>query len=96
VGSVAGKAITTIEGLEQDGQLHPLQEAFLEAGAMQCGYCTAGMVMSGVGLLKKSPNPTDPDIARALEGNICRCGTYPRVLAAVRAAARVLSRAPRG
>jgi aerobic-type carbon monoxide dehydrogenase small subunit (CoxS/CutS family) len=96
VGSVAGKAITTIEGLEQDGHLHPLQEAFLEAGAMQCGYCTAGMVMSGVALLKKSPNPADPDIVRALEGNICRCGTYHRVLAAVRAAAKALSGAPRG
>ena len=87
VSAVAGKQITTIEGLEQSGRLHPLQEAFLEAGAMQCGYCIPGMIMSGVGLLKKNPHPSEPDIARAMEGNICRCGTYPRVVAAIRQAA---------
>ena len=87
VSAVAGKQITTIEGLEQSGRLHPLQEAFLEAGAMQCGYCIPGMIMSGVGLLKKNPHPSEPDIARAMEGNICRCGTYPRILAAIRQAA---------
>ena len=86
VSAIAGKQVTTIEGLEQSGRLHPLQEAFLEAGAMQCGYCIPGMIMSGVGLLKKNPHPSEPDIVRAMEGNICRCGTYPRIVAAIRQA----------
>jgi aerobic-type carbon monoxide dehydrogenase small subunit (CoxS/CutS family) len=85
--SVEGKQVTTVEGLERKGALHPLQEAFLAVDAMQCGYCTAGMIMSGVGLLKKTPNPTDAEIQRAMEGNICRCGTYPRIVAAIRQAA---------
>ena len=89
VGSVAGKEITTIEGLEKDGRLHPLQEAFLEVGAMQCGYCIAGMILSGVALLQDNPDPDEPEIARALEGNICRCGAYPRIVAAVRRAAEM-------
>jgi aerobic-type carbon monoxide dehydrogenase small subunit (CoxS/CutS family) len=87
VASVEGKQITTIEGLERNGDLHPLQEAFLAEDAMQCGYCAAGMIMSGVGLLKKTPNPTDAEILRAMEGNVCRCGTYPRIVAAIRQAA---------
>jgi aerobic-type carbon monoxide dehydrogenase small subunit (CoxS/CutS family) len=87
VGALAGKQITTIEGLAQNGRLHPLQEAFIEAGAMQCGYCIPGMIMSGAGLLKKNPNPTEPEIVRAMEGNVCRCGTYPRIVAAIRRAA---------
>ncbi len=87
VGAVAGKPVMTIEGLEQNGQLHPLQEAFLEAGAMQCGYCTPGMIMSGVALLSKNPNPNEAEIARFMNGNICRCGTYPRIVAAIRLAA---------
>ncbi len=85
--SVEGKQITTIEGLERNGRLHPLQEAFLDLDAMQCGYCTAGMIMSGVGLLKKTANPSDTEIQRAMEGNICRCGTYTRIVAAIRQAA---------
>jgi aerobic-type carbon monoxide dehydrogenase small subunit (CoxS/CutS family) len=85
--SVEGKQVTTVEGLERNGALHPLQEAFLAVDAMQCGYCTAGMIMSGVGLLKKTPNPTEAEILRAMEGNICRCGTYPRIVAAIRHAA---------
>jgi aerobic-type carbon monoxide dehydrogenase small subunit (CoxS/CutS family) len=85
--SVEGKQITTIEGLERNGKLHPMQEAFLAVDAMQCGYCTTGMIMSGVGLLKKTPNPTEAEILRAMEGNICRCGTYHRVVAAIRQAA---------
>ena len=85
--SVEGKQVTTVEGLERNGALHPLQEAFLAVDAMQCGYCTAGMIMSGFGLLKKTPNPTDAEILRAMEGNICRCGTYPRIVAAIRQAA---------
>ena len=85
--AVAGKQITTIEGLAQNGKLHPLQQAFIEADAMQCGYCTPGMILSSVGLLKKTPHPTEPEIRRALEGNICRCGTYPRIIQAVQMAA---------
>jgi aerobic-type carbon monoxide dehydrogenase small subunit (CoxS/CutS family) len=87
VDALAGKQITTIEGLEQNGRLHPLQEAFLEVDAMQCGYCIPGMIMSGVGLLKKTPHPTEPEIIRALTGNVCRCGTYSRIVAAVQMAA---------
>lgn len=85
--SVAGKPITTIEGLEQNGRLHPLQEAFLATDALQCGYCTTGMIMAGVGFLMKNPHPSEAEILRQMEGNICRCGTYPRVVAAIRQAA---------
>ena len=88
VSEAAGKRITTIEGLEHGGRLHPLQEAFLETGAMQCGYCTPGMIMSGVSLLSKNANPTEADVVHGMQGNICRCGTYPRIVAAVRLAAR--------
>ena len=88
VGAAAGKSVTTIEGLEQNGRLHPLQEAFLEADAMQCGYCTAGMIMSGVALLSKTPNPSEDEIVRFMNGNICRCGTYLRIVAAIRQAAK--------
>jgi aerobic-type carbon monoxide dehydrogenase small subunit (CoxS/CutS family) len=88
--AAAGKSITTIEGLERDGRLHPLQEAFLSAGAMQCGYCTAGMIMSGVGLLASNPNPGEAQIKQSLEGNVCRCGTYPRIVAAVRMASQAM------
>ena len=91
VSKVAGKDITTIEGLAQNGRLHPLQEAFIQADAMQCGYCTPGMIMSGVGLLKKSPHPSEPDIRRALEGNVCRCGTYPRIVAAMQLAEKAMN-----
>ncbi len=88
VKAAARTEITTIEGLEQNGRLHPLQEAFLELGAMQCGYCTPGMIVSGAGLLRKNANPSEPEIIRHMEGNICRCGTYPRIIAAVRMAAK--------
>ncbi len=88
--TAAGKRITTIEGLESNGELHPLQEAFLLAGAFQCGYCTAGMILSGVALLQGTPNPDERQIKDALEGNICRCGTYPRIVAAVRMASKSL------
>src|SRR3984893_15082837 len=88
--SVAGKPITTIEGLAQNGHLHPLQEAFIQADAMQCGYCTPGMIMSGVGLLRKTPHPSEPEIRRAMEGNVCRCGTYPRIVAAVQLAEKLM------
>jgi len=91
VSKVEGKEITTIEGLAQNGRLHPLQEAFIQADAMQCGYCTPGMIMSGVGLLKKTPHPSEPDIRRALEGNVCRCGTYPRIIAAMQIAEKAIN-----
>ncbi len=86
VGEVSGKAITTIEGVETNGRLHPVQEAFLAEDAMQCGYCIPGMIMSGVGLLNRKPRPTEAEILQAMEGNICRCGTYPRILAAMKRA----------
>jgi aerobic-type carbon monoxide dehydrogenase small subunit (CoxS/CutS family) len=88
---VAGKLITTIEGLAQNGHLHPLQEAFIQADAMQCGYCTPGMIVSGAGLLRKNPHPSEADIRRAMEGNVCRCGTYPRIVAAVQMAERMMN-----
>jgi len=88
VSTLAGKEITTIEGLNQNGKLHPLQEAFMEIGAMQCGYCTCGMIMSGVALLRKNASPTAREIVRAMEGNICRCGVYPRIVAAIAKAAK--------
>jgi aerobic-type carbon monoxide dehydrogenase small subunit (CoxS/CutS family) len=82
VRSAAGKHITTIEGIH-----HPLQDAFLEEGAMQCGYCTSGMIVSGVALLAKTPNPSRDEIVRHMNGNVCRCGTYLRIIAAIRKAA---------
>jgi aerobic-type carbon monoxide dehydrogenase small subunit (CoxS/CutS family) len=84
---VAGKKITTIEGLSQNGDLHPVQEAFLRAEAFQCGYCTPGMVMAATALLNETPHPSDKQIVERMNGNICRCGTYPRVVQAVRLAA---------
>jgi len=90
VGECAQKQVTTIEGLEKDGKLHPLQEAFLQVGAMQCGYCTPGMIMSGAALLSKTLEPTTPEIVKAMDGNICRCGTYGRIIAAVQKAAEAL------
>jgi nicotinate dehydrogenase subunit A len=83
VGKVAGKQITTIEGLDKDGQLHPLQQAFIEADAMQCGYCTSGMIMSGVALLKKNAKPSRDEIVKHMDRNVCRCGTYLRIVKAI-------------
>jgi aerobic-type carbon monoxide dehydrogenase small subunit (CoxS/CutS family) len=85
--SVSGKAITTIEGIEHDGALHPLQQAFLTEDALQCGYCTSGMIVAGTALLQTNANPSDAEIVDFMQGNICRCGTYPRILAAIRRAA---------
>ena len=82
-GKVAGKQISTIEGLEKDGQLHPLQQAFIEADALQCGYCTSGMIMSGVALLKKNPKPSRAEIVKHMDRNMCRCGTYLRIVKAI-------------
>jgi aerobic-type carbon monoxide dehydrogenase small subunit (CoxS/CutS family) len=86
-GAVAGRKITTIEGLDQDGKLHPLQQAFLDEGAMQCGYCTPGMIMAGAALLNSNSAPSQQEIVEAMQGNICRCGTYMRIMAAIRHAA---------
>jgi aerobic-type carbon monoxide dehydrogenase small subunit (CoxS/CutS family) len=90
-GAVVGKRITTIEGLARGEQLHPVQEAFLEAGAMQCGYCTSGMILSAVALLKKNPTPSESDIADFMDGNVCRCGTYGRIVEAIQKAAKGMS-----
>ena len=86
--AAAGKQITTIEGLERNGRLHPLQQAFMDAESMQCGYCTSGMILSGVALLRKNSNPSVAEITHALQGNVCRCGTYPRIVQAVQMASR--------
>jgi aerobic-type carbon monoxide dehydrogenase small subunit (CoxS/CutS family) len=95
LGAVAAREITTIEGLERDGKLHPLQQAFLDAGAMQCAYCTCGMIMTGVGLLRENPSPTRQEIVEYMDGNICRCGTYPRIIDALRKAAAMVKEASR-
>jgi len=93
VSDAAGKSIATIEGFEQNGQLHPVQQAFLDQGAFQCAYCTSGMIVSSVALLQKNLNPNDAEIVQALQGNICRCGTHPRIVAAVQQAAKAMQRA---
>jgi isoquinoline 1-oxidoreductase subunit alpha len=84
---VEGKKITTIEGLENNGRLHPMQEAFLNADAMQCAYCTSGMILSAVGLLTENPHPSRQEIVDYMEGNVCRCGTYARIIHAIQTAA---------
>ena len=86
---VAGSAITTIEGLSSDGS-HPLQESFIEAGAVQCGFCTPGMILASKALLDEHPDPSDAQIARALDGNLCRCTGYIKIIEAVTMAARRL------
>ena len=88
VSQAAGRKITTIEGLAQNGKLNPVQQAFLEQEAFQCGYCTPGMIMSTVGLLNSNPRPSDEEIVRFVNGNMCRCGTYGRAMTAIRQAAR--------
>jgi len=87
VGSLTDKQITTIEGLATGEQLHPVQQAFLDAGAMQCAYCTSGMIMSAVALLKKNPAPDESQIIDFMDGNVCRCGTYSRIVSAIQKAA---------
>ncbi len=84
--SAVGKQITTIEGLEQNGQLHPVQHAFMQAEAFQCGYCTPGMILGAVYLLNSNSVLHEGDIVRYMNGHVCRCGTYPRIVAAIRAA----------
>ncbi len=88
---VEGKEVTTIEGLAQpgdDGALHPLQQAFIDHGAFQCGYCTPGMLMNAYGLLQRNPRPTRDAILEAMEGNLCRCAAHQRIVAAIEAASR--------
>jgi aerobic-type carbon monoxide dehydrogenase small subunit (CoxS/CutS family) len=87
IGECAGRRVTTIEGLTPENGLHPLQAAFLEADALQCGYCTPGMIMSAAALLARKSRPTRDEIVQGMNGNICRCGTYRRIIAAVRSAA---------
>jgi aerobic-type carbon monoxide dehydrogenase small subunit (CoxS/CutS family) len=84
--AASGAAVVTVEGLAREGRLHPVQRAFVEAQAFQCGFCTPGMIVGAVALLAANPSPTDAQIRAALERHICRCGTYPRIVAAVRAA----------
>ena len=84
---VAGKEGTTIEGLEKNGRLHPLHQAFLNAEALQCGYCTSGMILTAAALLESQPNPSEDQIRHFMHGNICRCGTYPRIVEAIQRAA---------
>jgi len=84
------KEITTVEGLEQNGKLHPLQEAFIQEHGLQCGYCTPGMLMTGVAFLKKNARPTEDEIRRAISGNLCRCTGYVNIVKAIQAAAAKL------
>ena len=89
VSTVADKSIVTIEGLTKGDDLHPVQQAFLDEGAMQCAYCTSGMIMSAVSLLSFKPNPSEREIVDYMQGNICRCGAQPRIIAAIRRAAAI-------
>ena len=88
VGDAVGKPVVTIEGLAKDGKLDPLQKAFLEEGAMQCGYCVPGMILAARAMLNKTPHPTTAEIVKHMDGNICRCGGYPRMLEAIESVAR--------
>jgi aerobic-type carbon monoxide dehydrogenase small subunit (CoxS/CutS family) len=87
--------VTTIEGLEKDGHLHPVQQAFLNLDAFQCAYCTSGMIISSVALLAQKPNPSPTEIVQFMQGNICRCGTYPRIVDAIQQAAKSMEQHPR-
>jgi len=91
VSVAAGRPIVTIEGLEKAGVLHPVQQAFLEAGAFQCAYCTSGMIISSISLLQSNPHPTRDQILQSMQGNVCRCGAHPRIVAAIELAAGKMS-----
>jgi aerobic-type carbon monoxide dehydrogenase small subunit (CoxS/CutS family) len=95
VSAAAAGKIITIEGLERNGKLSPAQEAFLEEGAFQCGYCTAGMIMSATSLLNETHEPTEQQIVTGMNGNVCRCGTYPRIVQAVKLASRLAAQEAR-
>jgi aerobic-type carbon monoxide dehydrogenase small subunit (CoxS/CutS family) len=90
VAEAEGKQIRTIESVAVGDKLHPLQQAFLDAGAMQCGYCTSGMIMSALALLTQRPEANREDIVRSMNGNICRCGTYTRIISAIEHAAQTM------
>lgn len=92
---VAGKDVTTIEGLEQNGELHPLQKAFIEHDALQCGYCTPGMIMNAYGLLLNNPRPSPSEIIEQMEGNLCRCGAHTRIVQAIESAAKQMGKSAR-
>jgi aerobic-type carbon monoxide dehydrogenase small subunit (CoxS/CutS family) len=96
VGDVAGRSVKTIEGLAEGDTLHPVQEAFIEVGAMQCGYCTSGMILAAVALLEKTPNPTDQEIEKGMDGHLCRCNGYVKIVNAVRRAAEAMQAARHG
>jgi aerobic-type carbon monoxide dehydrogenase small subunit (CoxS/CutS family) len=96
LGAVAGKSITTIEAVVEGDRLHPVQQAFLDAEAFQCGYCTPGMVMATIGFLREHPEPSSDDIAKFLDRNVCRCGAYPRIVTAVKLAADRMKAQPSG
>jgi carbon-monoxide dehydrogenase small subunit len=93
-GQAAGCEVTTVEGLSAQGELHPVQQAFVEAGAVQCGFCTPGLIVSTHDLLERNPQPSDPEIREALAGNLCRCTGYEKILDAVRLAARTQESSP--
>ncbi len=88
VKEVAGKKVLTIEGVSDNGNLHPLQQAFIKHYALQCGYCTPGMILTAYSLLQRNPNPSRDQIVEAMDDNLCRCGTYSRIIEAVQAAAK--------
>ncbi len=89
--SAVGQEITTIEGISGNGQLHPLQQAWIDEQVPQCGYCQSGQIMAAAALLENNPSPTDADIDQAMAGNICRCGTYPRIRKGIKRAAEAIS-----
>jgi aerobic-type carbon monoxide dehydrogenase small subunit (CoxS/CutS family) len=95
ISEVNGREVTTIESLARDGKLHPLQQSFIDQGAMQCGYCTCGMIMSAVELLAKKVSPSESEIVEFMDGNICRCGAYGRIKAAILKASQTMSEALR-
>jgi aerobic-type carbon monoxide dehydrogenase small subunit (CoxS/CutS family) len=91
VGQVQGKQVTTIEGLAQNGKLHPLQQAFIDHDALQCGYCTPGMILTAYSLLRKNPRPSYSDIVNGMEHNLCRCGSHKRIIEAIQSAAKEMA-----
>jgi aerobic carbon-monoxide dehydrogenase small subunit len=96
VRAAEGKNIVTIEGLAASGRLHPVQQAFLDEGAMQCGYCMGGMILTAAALLEKNPRPTDAQIVDGMNGNLCRCNGYPRIVAAIHRAAELIGNNAKG
>ncbi|HEY2342944.1 MAG TPA: (2Fe-2S)-binding protein [Chthoniobacteraceae bacterium] len=88
IGEVGAGKVATVESIEGGGKLHPIQNAFIEADALQCGYCTSGMIVSSYALLQKNPDPTDDDIIHFMNGHICRCGVYQRIMSAIKLAAK--------